>query len=81
MQVLKKSELKLEGAVLIAMTQRMEPGSIHVTNIPAGKHDDHIKMLFENEKRTGGKNISMYKRLEDGTALIVYEQIEGMLNY
>ena len=47
--------------------------SILVTGLKKETSDDTIQLYFENEKRSGGKDVSKVERKGEGEALVHFE--------
>ena len=74
--------LELEGAELKAMPKippsaPADKNTICVFNIPHGKNETVLKMLFENTRRSGGGDIKEMSSLTDSSYRITYREEAG----
>ena len=62
------------------VTDTGDKKTVCVTGLPSGIHKDYIQMFFESARQNGGPVDNVEYESGDETAVVTFEDSEGILN-
>lgn len=63
--------------ISVSRWQRPEQKTLKVSGLAPSANGEMIELYFENEKKSGGGSVTKVQMLEEGSALVTFQEEEG----
>lgn len=77
-RVLAKSDHEIKKTkIKVSRWRRPEQRTLKVSGLPPLVEEEILELFFENEKKSGGGNVTKVQILNEGSALVTFEEEKG----